>query len=130
MSMAEASIEGSESEVPTEEVVEEQELDAEEEDEAMSPSAAYNAVAKTVGLTEEAVKHTIDEYMTVAAKPLQMYGETTLGSHLNLQLQVKLTMKTRKGVNTSTGKPCVFKSKHQVKKVKAIPMKKFMEMIN
>ena len=127
MSMAEASIEGSESEVPTEEVVDEQELDAEEEDEAMGPSAA---VAKTLGLTEEAVKDMIDEYMTVAAKQLQMYGETTLGSHLSLQLQVKLTTKTRRGVNAFTGKPCVFKSKHQVKKVKAIPMKKFMEMIN
>ena len=127
MSMAEASIEGSESEVPTEEVVEEEELDAEEEDEAMGPLAA---VANTLGLTEEAVKDLIDEYMTVAAKQLQMYGETTLGSHLSLQLQVKLTMKTRKGVNAFTGKPCVFKSKHQVKKVKAIPMKKFMEMIN
>ena len=48
----------------------------------------------------------------------------------NMKLKKKPARPARKGVNPFTKEPCVFKAKPASKTVRALPMKKFKELVN
>merc|ERR1711877_80914 len=81
---------------------------------AMTASAAYSAVAETTGLKAKDVKGVMEGIVAVAAD----------------ELKKKPVTPARKGVNPFTKEPCVFKAKPASKTVRALPMKKFEEMVN
>jgi DNA-binding protein HU-beta len=47
-----------------------------------------------------------------------------------MKLKKKPARPARKGVNPFTKEPCVFKAKPASKTVRALPMKKFKELVN
>merc|ERR1719352_2001504 len=93
---------------------------------AMTASAAYSSVAETTGLKSKDVKGIIE----VAAEQLKKNGKFKLAGALNLKLKKKPARAAKKGVNPFTKEPCVFKAKPASKTVRALPMKKFKELIN
>merc|ERR1711972_931939 len=96
----------------------------------MTASAAYSAVAETTGLKAKDVKGVMEGIVAVAAEELKKSGSFKLAGALNLKLKKKPATPARKGVNPFTKEPCVFKAKPAPKTVRALPMKKFKEMIN
>merc|ERR1711972_1158627 len=96
----------------------------------MTASAAYSAVAETTGLKAKDVKGVMEGIVAVAADELKKNGSFKLAGALNLKLKKKPATPARKGVNPFTKEPCVFKAKPASKTVRALPMKKFKEMIN
>merc|ERR1712064_177023 len=97
---------------------------------AMTASAAYSAVAETTGLKAKDVKGVMEGIVAVAAGELKKSGAFKLAGVLNLKLKKKPATPARKGVNPFTKEPCVFKAKPASNTVRALPMKKFKEMIN
>merc|ERR1712176_1470698 len=97
---------------------------------AMTASAAYGAVAETTGLKAKDDKGVVEGIVAVAADQLKKSGSFKLAGVLNLKLKKKPATPARKGVNPFTKEPCVFKAKPASKTVRALPMKKFKEMIN
>merc|ERR1712013_751615 len=95
---------------------------------AMSASGVYSAVAETTGLKSKQVKEAAEALMSVAAKQLKSAGSFKIAGALNLKL--KPARPARKGVNPFTKEPCVFKAKPASVTVRALPMKKFKEMVN
>merc|ERR1712086_119732 len=69
----------------------------------LTATGAYSAVAEKVGLKSRQVKEVAEAVAALAA---------------------------RKGINPFTKEPCVFKAKPASQTVRALPMKKFKEMIN
>merc|ERR1711879_658851 len=96
----------------------------------MTATAAYSAVAETTGVKAKDVKGAVEGIVAVAAAELKKSGSFKLGGVLNLKLKKKPATPARKGVNPFTKEPCVFKAKPASKTVRALPMKKFKEMIN
>merc|ERR1711879_106617 len=96
----------------------------------MTASATYSAVAETTGLKAKDVKGVVEGIVAVAAGELKKNGSFKLAGALNLKLKKKPATPARKGVNPFTKEPCVFKAKPASKTVRALPMKKFKEMIN
>merc|ERR1719199_751724 len=96
----------------------------------MTASATYSAVAETTGLKAKDVKGVVEGIVAVAAGELKKNGAFKLAGALNLKLKKKPATPARKGVNPFTKEPCVFKAKPASKTVRALPMKKFKEMIN
>merc|ERR1711988_1750001 len=96
----------------------------------MTASAAYSAVAETTGLKAKEVKGIMEGIVAVAAGELKKNGAFKLAGALNLKLKKKPATPARKGVNPFTKEPCVFKAKPASKTVRALPMKKFKEMVN
>merc|ERR1712064_118270 len=68
--------------------------------------------------------------VAVAAGELKKNGAFKLAGVLNLKLKKKPATPARKGVNPFTKEPCVFEAKPASKTVRALPMKKFKEMVN
>ena len=66
----------------------------------------------------------------VAAVLLKKSGSFQIAGALNLKLKSKPATPARKGVNPFTKEPCVFKAKPASKTVRALPMKKFKELVN
>ena len=97
---------------------------------AMTASAAFSKIADGAGLKAKNVKAVISAYMELAASELKKNGKFKLGGCLNLKLKNKPATKARKGVNPFTKEPCVFKAKPASKKVRALAMKRFKEMVN
>merc|ERR1712149_45465 len=97
---------------------------------AVSISGAYAAIAEKTGLKSKDVKTAVEGVIAVAAEQLKACGKFKLGGALNLKLKKKPATKARKGVNPFTKEPCVFKAKPASQTVRALPMKKFKEMIN
>merc|ERR1711959_304408 len=97
---------------------------------AMAASAAYSSVAETTGLKSKDVKAVVDGIIEVAAEQLKKNGSFKLAGALNLKLKKKPARAAKKGVNPFTKEPCVFKAKPASKTVRALPMKKFKELIN
>ncbi len=95
----------------------------------MTASGAYSAVAET-GLKAEDVMACVEGLVAVAAEQLKKSGSFKIAGALNLKLKKKPATSARKGVNPFTKEPCVFKAKPASKTVRALPMKKFKEMIN
>merc|ERR1712072_103795 len=95
-----------------------------------TPAAAYAAVAEKTGLKPKEVKAAIEGVVAVAAEQLKACGKFKLGGALNLKLKKKPARAAKKGVNPFTKEPCVFKAKPASKTVRALPMKKFKEMVN
>merc|ERR1712226_1299239 len=96
----------------------------------MTATAAYGAVAETTGLKTKDVRGVVEGIVAVAADELKKNGSFKLAGVLNLKLKKKPATPARKGVNPFTKEPCVFKAKPASKTVRALPMKKFKEMIN
>merc|ERR1711971_309457 len=95
----------------------------------MTASATYSAVAETTGLKAKDVKGVVEGIVAVAAGELKKNGSFKLAGVLNMKLKKKPATPARKGVNPFTKEPCVFKAKPASKTVRALPMKKFKEMI-
>ena len=96
----------------------------------MTASGAYSAVAETTALKPKQVKETMEALMALAAKQLKATGSFKLAGALNLKLKKKPARPAKKGVNPFTKEPCVFKAKPASQTVRALPMKKFKEMVN
>merc|ERR1712078_869552 len=96
----------------------------------MTATQAYSSVAETTGLKAKDVKGVMEGLMELAAEELKKTGSFKLGGVLNMKLKKKPATPARKGVNPFTKEPCVFKAKPASKTVRALPMKKFKEMIN
>merc|ERR1711990_978295 len=97
---------------------------------AMTASAAYSSVAETTGLKSKDVRAVVEGIIEVAAEQLKKNGNFKLAGALNLKLKKKPARAAKKGVNPFTKEPCVFKAKPASKTVRALPMKKFKELIN
>merc|ERR1712224_987700 len=74
----------------------------------MTATAAYGAVAETTGLKTKDVRGVVEGIVAVAADELKKHGSFKLAGVLNMKLKKKPASKT----------------------VRALPMKKFKEMIN
>merc|ERR1719433_760136 len=96
----------------------------------MTASAAYRAVAESTGVKPRDVKGALEAYVGVAADRSRRNGSFKLCGALNLKLKKTPAKPARKGVNPFTKEPCVFKAKPASKTVRALPLKKFKEMIN
>merc|ERR1739845_112056 len=79
----------------------------------MTASAAYRAVAESTGVKPRDVKGALEAYVGLAAEQIKKNGSFKLC-----------------GVNPFTKEPCVFKAKPASKTVRALPLKKFKEMMN
>merc|ERR1712216_300133 len=97
---------------------------------AVTASAAYSSVAETTGLKSKDVRAVVEGIIEVAAEQLKKNGNFKLAGALNLKLKKKPARAAKKGVNPFTKEPCVFKAKPASKTVRALPMKKFKELIN
>merc|ERR1712224_363557 len=97
---------------------------------AMTASGAFSAVAEKSGLKPKEVKAVITNYVELAASELKKNGAFKIGGCLNLKLKKKPARPARKGVNPFTKEPCVFKAKPASQTVRALPMKKFKELVN
>ena len=97
---------------------------------AMTATAAYQSVAETTGLKSKDVKGVMEALVGVAADQLKKAGSFKIAGALNLKLKSKPATPARKGVNPFTKEPCVFKAKPASKTVRALPMKKFKELVN
>merc|ERR1712080_797507 len=96
----------------------------------MTATAAYGSVAETTGLKQKDVKAVVEGVIAVAAEQLKKTGSFKIAGALNLKLKKKPARSAKKGVNPFTKEPCVFKAKPASKTVRALPMKKFKEMVN
>merc|ERR1711974_506957 len=96
----------------------------------LTATGAFAAVAETAELKPKQVKAIITSYIDLAASELKKNGKFKLGGVLNMKLKKKPARPARMGVNPFTKEPCVFKAKPASKTVRALPMKKFKEMIN
>merc|ERR1719259_599322 len=96
----------------------------------LTQSAVYSSVAETVGLKQKQVKGIVEGIMGVASEQLKKNGAFKFAGMLNMKLKKKPATPARRGVNPFTKEPCVFKAKPASKTVRALPMKKFKEMVN
>merc|ERR1712066_662068 len=97
---------------------------------AMTATGAYASVSESTGLKGKQVKECVEAYMALAAAQLKTSGSFKLAGAINMKLKRKPARPAKKGVNPFTKEPCVFKAKPASKTVRALPMKKFKEMIN
>merc|ERR1712059_44128 len=97
---------------------------------AMTTSGGYMSVAETTGLKGKQVKEVLEAYVALAATQLKSAGAFKLAGAINMKLKKKPARAAKKGVNPFTKEPCVFKAKPASKTVRALPMKKFKELIN
>merc|ERR1719491_2033946 len=97
---------------------------------AMTASGAYASVGGSTGLKGKQVKECLEAYMALAASQLKTSGSFKLGGLINMKLKSKPARPAKKGINPFTKEPCVFKAKPASKTVRALPLKKFKEMVN
>merc|ERR1712125_92283 len=97
---------------------------------AMTATGAYASVGESTGLKGKQVKECMEAYMALAAAQLKTSGSFKVAGAINMKLKQKPARPAKKGVNPFTKEPCVFKAKPASKTVRALPMKKFKEMIN
>merc|ERR1711924_126793 len=95
----------------------------------MTATGAYSAVAEKVGLKSRQVKEVAEAVVALAATQLKS-GQFKFAGALNMKLKKKPAQAARKGVNPFTKEPCVFKAKPASQTVRALPMKKFKELVN
>merc|ERR1711877_27781 len=96
----------------------------------MTATGAYSAVAEKTGLKSKQVRSVAEAIVSVAAAELKKNGQFKLAGALNMKLKKKPATAARKGVNPFTKEPCVFKAKPASQTVRALPMKKFKELVN
>merc|ERR1719224_268113 len=96
----------------------------------LTAEGVYSAVAETIGLKPKEVKGALEGVVSLAAQQLKKSGTFKIGNAINLKLKSKPATPARKGVNPFTKEPCVFKAKPASKTVRALPMKKFKELVN
>merc|ERR1712188_8492 len=96
----------------------------------LTATAVYSSVAEKAGLKAKDVKAAVEGVIEVAAGELKKNGRFKLAGALNMKLKKKPAQAARKGVNPFTKEPCVFKAKPASQTVRALPMKRFKEMVN
>merc|ERR1712217_945284 len=96
----------------------------------LTATAVYQSVADSSGVKRKDVKAAMEAYLDICASELKKAGAFKIGQALKLKLKKKPAPPARKGVNPFTQEPCVFKAKPASKTVKALPMKKFKELVN
>merc|ERR1712170_2543 len=96
----------------------------------LTASGAYSAVAEKTGLKSRQVKEVTEAVVALAAAQLKKTGQFKFAGALNMKLKKKPARAARKGVNPFTKEPCVFKAKPASQTVRALPMKKFKELVN
>merc|ERR1712176_98582 len=96
----------------------------------ITQSGVYSSVAEATGLKSKQVKDVVEGIMGIAASELKKNGAFKFAGMLNMKLKKKPAPPARKGVNPFTKEPCVFKAKPASKTVRALPMKKFKELVN
>merc|ERR1712071_647071 len=96
----------------------------------LTATGAYSAVAEKVGLKSRQVKEVAEAVVALAATQLKKSGQFKFAGALNMKLKKKPAQAARKGINPFTKEPCVFKAKPASQTVRALPMKKFKEMVN
>ena len=96
----------------------------------LTASGAYGTLAEKTGLKSKEVRSVVEGLIELAAAQLKSSGKFKLAGALNLKLKKKPARAAKKGINPFTKEPCVFKAKPASKTVRALPMKKFKEMIN
>eukprot|EP00929_Paragymnodinium_shiwhaense_P017824 TRINITY_DN1275_c0_g1_i4.p2 TRINITY_DN1275_c0_g1~~TRINITY_DN1275_c0_g1_i4.p2 ORF type:complete len:115 (-),score=56.23 TRINITY_DN1275_c0_g1_i4:139-483(-) len=96
----------------------------------LTATAVYSSVAETTGLKSKDVKAAVEGIIEVAAAELKKTGQFKLAGALNMKLKKKPAQAARKGINPFTKEPCVFKAKPASQTVRALPMKRFKEMVN
>eukprot|EP00929_Paragymnodinium_shiwhaense_P017826 TRINITY_DN1275_c0_g1_i6.p2 TRINITY_DN1275_c0_g1~~TRINITY_DN1275_c0_g1_i6.p2 ORF type:complete len:115 (-),score=51.97 TRINITY_DN1275_c0_g1_i6:139-483(-) len=97
---------------------------------SLTATAVYSSVAETTGLKSKDVKAAVEGIIEVAAAELKKTGQFKLAGALNMKLKKKPAQAARKGINPFTKEPCVFKAKPASQTVRALPMKRFKEMVN
>eukprot|EP00929_Paragymnodinium_shiwhaense_P033412 TRINITY_DN1834_c0_g3_i1.p1 TRINITY_DN1834_c0_g3~~TRINITY_DN1834_c0_g3_i1.p1 ORF type:complete len:150 (-),score=48.21 TRINITY_DN1834_c0_g3_i1:145-531(-) len=96
----------------------------------LTATGAYSAVAQKVGLKSKQVRGVAEAMMELAATQLKKTGQFKFAGALNMKLKKKPAQAARKGINPFTKEPCVFKAKPASQTVRALPMKRFKEMVN
>merc|ERR1712196_174063 len=96
----------------------------------MTATGAYSAVAEKTGLKTKQVRGVAEAIVALAATVLKKNGKFKCAGALNMKLKKKPATAARKGVNPFTKEPCVFKAKPASQTVRALPMKKFKELVN
>merc|ERR1712176_1276813 len=96
----------------------------------MTASAAYRAVAESTGVKPRDVKGALEAYVGVAVDQIKKNGSFKFCGSLKLKLKKSPAKPARKGVNPFTKEPCVFKAKPASKTVRALPLKKFKDLVN
>merc|ERR1719247_1720731 len=97
---------------------------------AMTQTGVFQSVAETTGLKTKDVKGVVGAFMGVAVDQVKKSGSFKFAGMLNMKLKSKPATAARKGINPFTKEPCVFKAKPASQTVRALPMKKFKEMVN
>ena len=101
----------------------------------MTTAGAYLEVAKSIGLKPKQVKAAVEGVFRVAAayikKNCRAYGRAgfTVAGMLKLKLAIRDGRKARKGIHPFTKEPCVFKASSWKFAVRAVPTKRFKEMV-
>merc|ERR1712022_102922 len=96
----------------------------------LTASGTYSLVAEKTGLKSRQVKEVTEAVVALAATQLKKSGQFKFAGALNMKLKKKPATAARKGVNPFTKEPCVFKAKPASQTVRALPMKKFKELVN
>eukprot|EP00929_Paragymnodinium_shiwhaense_P024310 TRINITY_DN1499_c0_g2_i1.p3 TRINITY_DN1499_c0_g2~~TRINITY_DN1499_c0_g2_i1.p3 ORF type:complete len:130 (-),score=52.49 TRINITY_DN1499_c0_g2_i1:170-559(-) len=96
----------------------------------LTATGAYSAVAQKVGLKSKQVRGVAEAMMELAAAQLKKTGQFKFAGALNMKLKKKPAQAARKGINPFTKEPCVFKAKPASQTVRALPMKRFKELVN
>merc|ERR1719359_1027813 len=96
----------------------------------MTASAAYRTVAESTGVKPRDVKGALEAYVGVVVDQIKKNGSFKFGGALKLKLKKSPAKPARKGVNPFTKEPCVFKAKPASKTVRALPLKKFKDLVN
>merc|ERR1712210_366080 len=96
----------------------------------LTQSGVVSSLATTAELKPKQVRTIVTGLMDLAASELKKNGAFKLAGCLNMKLKKKPAAAARKGVNPFTKEPCVFKAKPASQTVRALPMKKFKELVN
>merc|ERR1712226_1363027 len=96
----------------------------------LTATGAYSLVAEKTGMKSRKVKEVAEAVVALAATQLKKSGQFKFAGALNMKLKKKPAQAARKGVNPFTKEPCVFKAKPASQTVRALPMKKFKELVN
>merc|ERR1712127_299105 len=97
---------------------------------ALTQTQVIASVAETNELKNKQVKGVIDALFAVACAEIKKNGNFKFAGFLNLKLKKKLASPAKKGINSFTKEPCVFKAKPASKTVKALAMKKLKVALN
>ena len=100
--------------------------------EPMTKSALYMTISEKTGLKKKDVVAVFDELTTIINGHVKRNGAGlfTMPGLMKVKVVRKPATKARKGINSFTGEPTVFKAKPARNVVKILPLKALKEMVN